>query len=82
MLIVGIFLVLDGILSMLWLKSDKWNFWLKNWSKSLFWSIVRVGIKITWFFPEFGKIVPCAMASLLEVFEDEIYRYSFSFYSM
>ena len=68
-LIVGIFLVINGIPIILCFISVIWNIWLKGLVKSSFCFIVRVGIRNSWIFPKLVKFDPCAVATLLEVFE-------------
>ena len=70
---VGIFLLIDGIAIILYIKSVIWNVCLKGLVKRLFCSIVRVGIRNSWIFPKFVKLDPDAVANLLEVFKDVIF---------
>ena len=68
-LIVGVYLVINGIPIKLCFISVIWNVCLKGLVKDLFCSIVRVGIRNSWFFPKLVKLDPCAVAHLLDVFE-------------
>ena len=68
-LIVGIYLVITDIPTILCSISVIWNVCLKILVKSFFRSIVRVGTMNNWIFPNFFKLNPCAVANLLEVLE-------------
>ena len=52
----------------LYFKCVIWNVCLKVLVKSLFCSIVRVGIRKSWIFPKLVKLDPCSVANLFEVF--------------
>ena len=68
-LIVGIFIVINGIPTILCYISVIWNVCLKGLVKRFFCSIVRVGLRNNWIFPKLVKLDPCAVAKLLEVLE-------------
>ena len=68
-LIVGIYLVINGIPKIWCFISVIWNVCLKGLVKSLICSIVRVGIRNSRTFPKLVKLDPCGVANLLDVFE-------------
>ena len=69
MLIVGIYLVINGITMILCFISVMRKVCSNGLFKSLFFSIVRVGTKKSCIFPKFNKVEPFAIASLLAVFK-------------
>ena len=65
--LVGIFLVINGIPMILCFISVIWKICLNGLLMSLLCSIVRVGTRKSLSFPQFDKVDPCAVASLLVV---------------
>ena len=74
--------VINGIPTLLCFMFVIWNVCLKDLVKKLFCSIVRVGTRNNWIFPELVKLDSWAVAYLLDVLEDINFecKIYFSFY--
>ena len=64
--ILGIYLVINGIPTILCFKFVVWNNCLNGLIKSLFCSFVRVGTRNSWIFPKLLQLDPCAVANKLD----------------
>ena len=65
--IVGIYVIINDMPMILCLISVIWNVCLNGLFRILFCSIVLVGTRNTWIFPDFTNVDPCAVANLLDV---------------
>ena len=68
-IIVGIYLVINGIPTITCFISVIWKFCWNGLVKNLFRSIFRGGTWNSWTFPKFVKLDSCAVANPLDVFE-------------
>ena len=68
-LIVGVYLVINGVPTILCFISVIWNNCLKGLVKIFFCFLVQMGTRNNWIFQKSVNFDPCAVANLLEVLE-------------